>query len=166
MSTVFIALPDALINLGMATLYGAVLGLNRQLHRKPAGLRTHCMVALGTALAALTVARITGATSSDVSRVMQGAITGIGFIGAGVIIHRGEKERVEGLTTAASIWLAAMLGLACGSGEWQIAGAALLFALVILVFGGHFEKAVTILINPPHPTKPPKTPESEHGEGD
>ncbi|GGP26302.1 MgtC/SapB family protein [Silvimonas amylolytica] len=143
MTTVFVPLSDALINLLAAALCGALLGLNRQFHRKPAGLRTHAMVALGTALAVLTVSRVAGASSSDISRVLQGAITGIGFIGAGVIIHHTEKDRVEGLTTAASIWLAAMLGLACGAGEWRIAGSALVVALIILMFGGRLEKALT-----------------------
>jgi putative Mg2+ transporter-C (MgtC) family protein len=143
MTTVFVPLPDALINLLTAALAGALLGLNRQFHRKPAGLRTHAMVALGAALAVVTISRVAGANSGDVSRIMQGTVTGIGFIGAGVIIHHTEKDRVEGLTTAASIWLAAMLGLACGSGEWQIAGGSLVLALLILMFGGRLEKALT-----------------------
>ncbi|GGP20576.1 MgtC/SapB family protein [Silvimonas iriomotensis] len=143
MTTVFLPLPDALTNLLAAALFGALLGLNRQFHRKPAGLRTHAMVALGAALAVLTISRVAGASASDMSRILQGTITGIGFIGAGVIIHHTEKDRVEGLTTAASIWLAAMLGLACGAGEWQIAGSALVLALVVLMFGGRLEKALT-----------------------
>ncbi|MBB5192918.1 putative Mg2+ transporter-C (MgtC) family protein [Silvimonas terrae] len=143
MSAVLIPLPDALTNLVAAALCGALLGLNRQFHRKPAGLRTHAMVALGAALAVLTISRVAGADSGDVSRIMQGTVTGIGFIGAGVIIHHTEKDRVEGLTTAASIWLAAMLGLACGAGQWQLAGGALVLALVILMFGGRLEKTLT-----------------------
>ncbi|KPC53076.1 MgtC/SapB family protein [Amantichitinum ursilacus] len=146
----FVPLPSAIFYLGSATVLGAVLGLNRQLHRKPAGLRTHAMVALGSALASLTIERVSGAGPDAVSRAMQGVITGIGFIGAGVIIHHRQVDRVEGLTTAASIWLASMMGLACGGGEVGIAASALFFALLLLVFGGGFEKAFVRLVGGPH----------------
>src|SRR5476649_2542804 len=116
---------EILIRLGSATLAGAVLGLNRELKGKPAGLRTNALVSLGSAL--LILAGIGIASGSDsvhqadvISRAMQGIITGIGFLGAGVILRDTSGTQVHGITTAATIWLTATLGVLCGAGMWQI----------------------------------------------
>ena len=93
---------DIIIRLGAAILIGGVIGLNRDLHHKPTGVRTLALVALGSALAVLAVAHD---PQADISRVIQGVITGVGFIGAGVILHRPTDKRVHGLTTAAAIWV-------------------------------------------------------------
>ena len=101
--------------LGAAVLAGAALGLNRDLHGKPTGVRTFGLVGLGSAVAVLAVSN-----SQDVSaagRVIQGILTGIGFLGAGVIIRTNEGKQVHGLTTAACAWLTACIGVTCGAGN-------------------------------------------------
>jgi putative Mg2+ transporter-C (MgtC) family protein len=133
---------DVAARLVVAVIAGAVLGINRDLHRKPAGLRTHALVSLGSATSVVVVLSTLGADASALSRVIQGLVTGVGFIGAGVILHRqGSEYRVAGLTTAASIWVAAALGLACGSGLWFAALLALALTLAVLAFGGPIEQA-------------------------
>ncbi len=126
--------------LAAALLAGAILGLNRDLHRKPAGIRTHALVSIRSATIVLVTLAMTHGGDST-SRVIQGIVTGIGFIGAGVIIHRGAEQRVEGLTTAASIWVAAALGAACGAGLGTITLLALTATLLVLLFGGQIERA-------------------------
>ncbi|MEO6788590.1 MAG: MgtC/SapB family protein [Chthoniobacteraceae bacterium] len=133
------------LRLGCATVAGAVLGLNRELKGKPAGLRTNALVCLGSAL--LVLAGIGIASGSDsmhqadvVSRVMQGIITGIGFLGAGVILRDTGGTQVHGITTAATIWLTATLGALCGVGLWPVALLGVGLTLVILVLGKPLEK--------------------------
>ena len=98
---------EIVLRLSVAAVVGLLLGLNRELKGKPAGLRTHALVSLGSALLALTSLHMPmGPNVGDpLSRVMQGVITGIGFLGAGVIIQRREGH-VQGLTTAAMVWVA------------------------------------------------------------
>jgi len=132
------------LRLGSATLVGAVLGLNRELKGKPAGLRTNALVSLGSALLVLAAAGLTsGADQPDVvSRVMQGLITGIGFLGGGVILRDTGGTQVHGLTTAATIWLTSSLGVLCGIGLWGLAMVGGGLTLVVLVFGKPLEKFV------------------------
>jgi putative Mg2+ transporter-C (MgtC) family protein len=132
---------EVTLRLAVAVLAGAVLGINRDLSHKPAGLRTHALVSLGSATACLVVLSTPGADANGVSRVVQGLVTGVGFIGAGVILHQDREHRVAGLTTAASIWLVAALGAACGIGSWVIVALALGLTLVVLAFGGPIERA-------------------------
>jgi putative Mg2+ transporter-C (MgtC) family protein len=119
--TIFKGVPDAdhmvrvLARLTAAALVGGMIGLERLRDGKEAGLRTHILVALGSALFVL-IPLEAGMASADISRVMQGLATGIGFLGAGCILKLTETRHVEGLTTAASIWLTAALGMAIGSG--------------------------------------------------
>ena len=124
-----------------ATAVGAVLGINRDLRHKPAGLRTHGLVAIGAALVVLAAIE-SGANADGVSRILQGLITGIGFLGAGVIIHHEANRRVEGLTTAASVWVAAGLGAACGLGLYPLVLVAVLAAFLVLLTGGPIERAL------------------------
>jgi len=131
---------QASARLGLATLAGIVLGLNRWLHHKSAGIRTHCLVSLGAATAMLTIAAMQGSDTQASSRVLQGLITGIGFLGAGVIIHESDSQRVHGLTTAASLWACALLGATFGSGPIALGILSLGFILLVLNFGGSFEK--------------------------
>jgi len=125
---------DVALRLSVAVVIGGAIGLDRELRHKSAGVRTIGLVTLGAALAVLAVSPDTAA----VSRVLQGTLAGIGFLGAGVIMHHGRS--IEGLTTAASIWTAAALGAACGLGSWQpvVIGSALV--LVLLVVAGAIEK--------------------------
>src|SRR6266436_9496055 len=108
---------DITLRLSAAMLIGSLIGLNRDLQHQPAGMRTHGLVALGSALAVLAVVLDPRA---DVSRVIQGVITGVGFLGAGVILHRPTGSKVHGLTTAAIIWITASLGVLCGLAAWRI----------------------------------------------
>ncbi|GHD62436.1 MgtC/SapB family protein [Jeongeupia chitinilytica] len=124
----------------IAVLIGGLIGINRFLHRKPAGVRTHALVSLGAALAVLLVFRLPGADAQAYSRVAQGLITGVGFLGAGVILHHPQKYRIQGLTTAASIWVTAILGMACGAGMGGLALGVMLLALVVINFGGNLER--------------------------
>ena len=105
---------DVFLRLGVALAVGAIIGLDRELRGKPAGLRTVALVSLGSAVFVLTVAS-PGASVDSTSRVIQGIVTGIGFLGAGTIIRGQTEQSVKGLTTAASVWLAAAGGIACGA---------------------------------------------------
>ena len=126
------------IRLGTAALAGAALGLNRDLHGKPTGVRTLALVGLASALIVIAV----GNGEGDVSRVMQGIVTGIGFLGAGVIVRTEKGKRVHNLTTAACVWLTACVGMASGVGEWRLLSVAAPIVAVILLFGGTLEKWV------------------------
>ena len=130
------------LRIGAALAAGAVLGINRELHRKPAGLRTHSLVSIGSALVVMAALILAKGDANSVSRVMQGLVAGIGFLGAGVIIHHEAQRRVEGLTTAASVWVAAGLGMACGAGFFTLASLALIAAMLVLVLGGSIERAL------------------------
>jgi putative Mg2+ transporter-C (MgtC) family protein len=101
---------DIALRLGAATLVGIVLGLNRDLHGKPTGVRTLGILCLGSALAVLSIHAVTG---TDASRVIQGIVTGVGFLGAGVIVRSEKGHHVQGLTTAACVWVTACMGAAC-----------------------------------------------------
>ena len=129
---------EILLRLGGATLIGAAIGLNRDLGGKPIGVRTLGLVGLAGAIAAVAVAPGAAGGFDPVSRVIQGALTGIGFLGAGVIV-RGH-DRIRGLTSAASTWVTVCLGLVCGLAAWPVVavGAGLVF--VLLLFGGPFER--------------------------
>ena len=138
---------DILFRFSAATVVGGLIGLNRELRHKPAGLRTHALVSLGAAVAtSLVVWSAEGAVSSlhidAMSRVIQGIITGIGFLGAGVILRTENGQSVHGLTTAASIWLAACLGSACGAGQWVITASAFVLVMLILLIGGPIENRI------------------------
>jgi putative Mg2+ transporter-C (MgtC) family protein len=132
---------EIIYRLGAATLVGGAIGLNREFHGKPTGLRTLGLVGLGSAIAVLAVQH----TAPDVaaaSRVVQGIITGIGFLGAGIILRRPDEDRVHGMTTAAAIWVTACLGVACGIGAWRIIIVAGILIAFLLTIGGPFEKAL------------------------
>ena len=130
---------DIALRLCAATLVGIVLGLNRDLHGKPTGVRTLGILCLGSAVAVLSIHAVTG---TDASRVIQGIVTGVGFLGAGVIVRSEKGHHVQGLTTAACVWVTACMGAACAVAQWQIVVVGVVLVLVILVFGGPFEKAI------------------------
>ena len=148
---------ETALRLGAALVVGAILGLNRELHGKPAGLRTHALVSLGAALATIVVLRAPdGSFSSDhnaMSRVVQGILTGVGFLGAGVILH-DPNGHISGLTTAATIWICAVLGLVCGLGYWFILGSAVTLIVLALIFGRPLEHLAERLFKR-HSTTPP-----------
>lgn len=119
------------VRLMMAIILGGLLGYERERRGISAGLRTHMLVALGSALFVL-VPLEAGVASADLSRVLQGVITGVGFLGAGAIIKLSHEQEIKGLTTAASVWLTAAIGVAAGMGRESTAILSTLFALFIL----------------------------------
>lgn len=137
---------ESFLRLFLATVCGAALGWERERQSKPAGLRTHMMVSLGAAtfvVAGLHYAESLGQTEpswvqADLFRIVSGVIGGVGFLGAGSIIEsRGD---VRGLTTAASIWVAAATGIACGMGYYGLSMMAVVLAMVTLMVVGAFER--------------------------
>jgi len=134
---------DVIVRLSAATLVGAAIGLNRDLHGKPIGVRTLGLVGLTSAIAVLAIAPSDGegVRSFDAtSRVVQGVLTGIGFLGAGVIVRRSIGKRVHGLTSAACAWTTACLGLVCGLAAWPIVATGVVLVFALLIFGGPFER--------------------------
>jgi putative Mg2+ transporter-C (MgtC) family protein len=128
------------LRLVAATLVGGVIGLNRDLHGKPTGVRTMGLVGLGSALIVAAAGLVGG--NGDATRAVQGIVTGIGFLGAGVIVKDSTSDRIHGLTTAASIWLTAALGVTCGLGNWVLALVATGLSFAVLVLGGPLEKSI------------------------
>ena len=120
-----------LIRVITATLLGAIVGFQRERAGKPAGLRTHILVSLGTAVVVLACSS-SGMDLDGQSRVIQGIVTGIGFIGACSILKVSEERDIRGLTTAAGLWLTAAIGVACGLGTLGIAVIASILALIVL----------------------------------
>jgi putative Mg2+ transporter-C (MgtC) family protein len=125
---------DVFSRLGAAVLAGALIGFDREIRDKPAGLRTLTLVALGSAVFTLTALDANSIDST--SRVIQGIVTGVGFLGAGTIIRGKTEESVRGLTTAASVWLAAAIGVACGLAYWPLVLIASVFGLLVLALEG------------------------------
>jgi putative Mg2+ transporter-C (MgtC) family protein len=128
------------LRLVLALFVGAVLGLNRWLHHKSAGIRTHSLVAIGSATAVMLISDFVHNDAQSVSRVLQGLITGLGFLGAGVIIHQQRSQKVHGLTTAASLWACSLIGAAFGAGKFALGGLSLGAILLILALGGPLER--------------------------
>lgn len=137
---------DTVMRLGAATAAGIAIGLNRDLQGKPIGMRTLALVSLGAAAvtcAALQI-DILGTNADALSRVVQGVIqgvmAGISFIGAGAILRDHDSQSVTGLTTAATVWISAALGIACGLGAWVVVGLSTAIALFVLVAVGWVER--------------------------
>jgi putative Mg2+ transporter-C (MgtC) family protein len=117
----------------LAALLGGLVGFQRERVGKSAGLRTHMLVSLGSAFFVM-IPYQAGMPIADLSRVMQGIITGVGFLGAGTILKRETDEQIEGLTTAAGLWLTAAVGSAAGMGREASAVLGTVLALLILAF--------------------------------
>jgi putative Mg2+ transporter-C (MgtC) family protein len=138
---------DIALRLGAAVLVGMLIGLNRDLADKPIGMRTLGLVSLGAAIVSISTVNFQGladhpdALSRVVQGVIQGVMAGIGFIGAGVILRDTQSQTVRGLTTAATVWVTAALGIACGLAAWQIVGLSLTLAVFLLVGVSRIEDA-------------------------
>ena len=136
---------DTILRLGPQRAAGMIIGINRDMADKPIGMRTLGLVALGAAVVSLAAIRVEGmadnpdAMSRVVQGIIQGIMAGISFIGAGVILRDAQAKTVEGLTTAATVWVTAALGIACGLAAWTIVGVAVVLALVLLVGIGWLE---------------------------
>lgn len=118
-----------------AVVLGGIVGAQREKVGKPAGLRTHMLVSLGTAVVVL--ACIGGGMDMDgLSRVIQGIVTGIGFVGAGTILKLTQEREIQGLTTATGLWMTAAIGVACGLGTLGLAIIATVFTVIVLALQG------------------------------
>jgi putative Mg2+ transporter-C (MgtC) family protein len=135
----------------IAAMLGGAIGFEREHRGKAAGMRTHMLVALGAALFVLVVQQ-SGGGIDQVSRVIQGLVAGIGFLGAGTIMQYRREEDVKGLTTATSIWLTAAIGTTAGMGRMSTALLTTIVALVILAAMPHFV----------HKVLPPRGPKPNH----
>lgn len=137
-------LPDSrqlihvLIRLISAALLGALIGYQRELAGKPAGIKTHILATLGTTVFIIACANA-GFQADALSRVIQGIVTGIGFLGAGAILKLDEKRDIKGLTTAASIWTAAAIGVAVGLGVLGVAIIGTVITVLVLTILSRFE---------------------------
>ena len=129
------------VRLLVAIALGGILGFQRAHVGKAAGMRTHMLVTLGAAIVVL-VPQLTGMSSDGLSRVIQGTLTGIGFIGGGVILKMSEQHQIVGITTAASVWLTATLGIVTGMGRLGLAVVGALLAFIVLAVFGRFEHAM------------------------
>jgi putative Mg2+ transporter-C (MgtC) family protein len=127
-------LGHVVIRLVAAALLGAIVGLQRQSSGKPAGLRTHMFVSLGTALFVVSCSAA-GMSLDGQSRVIQGVVTGIGFLGAGTILKLSEEREIKGLTTAAGVWMTAAIGVTTGLGNLGIALMGTVLGLIIFALG-------------------------------
>jgi len=128
------------VRLLLAALLGFALGFERERKGKAAGVRTHMLVAIGSAMFVL-VPQLSGADPSDMSRVIQGLVAGVGFLCAGTILKRDsgradadgdDQDQVQGLTTAAGLWMTAAIGMACGLGRESTAVLSAMLALIVL----------------------------------
>jgi putative Mg2+ transporter-C (MgtC) family protein len=141
----FADIPDAaqaariVVRLLVAALLGGLIGFEREKKGKAAGVRTMMLVSLGAALSVLAIQQL-GGTSADVSRVTQGIVAGVGFLGAGTILNNRTEGDIRGLTTAASIWLTAAIGITAGLGREVTAILVTILALVILAVLPRFER--------------------------
>jgi len=133
---------DMILRLLVAFSIGGALGLNRDLHKKSAGLRTIGLVSLATCMLVVAAGGVGPGMPgfAFVTPIIQGSLTGIGFLGAGVIVRGAKEGEVHGLTTAAVIWLAAGFGILCGIGAWTEVAWAVVLAFLCLVVGGRIEK--------------------------
>jgi putative Mg2+ transporter-C (MgtC) family protein len=122
----------------LAVVCGAVIGIERQFKHKPAGLRTNIMICLGAAVFTLISEKMSLGTQDSVTRIAAQIVTGVGFLGAGAVIQ--DRGGIHGLTTAATIWLVASIGMACGARLYYLAIITTVLALVVLVGLGHVDK--------------------------
>ena len=127
------------LRLFVALLIGGLVGIQRELTHKPAGLRTHMLLALGTALFVIT-ADEAGMSKSDLSRVIQGLVTGIGFLGGGAILKLTAEHEIHGLTTAAGLWMTAAAAAAAGLGQLALSVVGVCLGLLVLAAFVKIEK--------------------------
>lgn len=137
---------EMILRLAFALLIGGTVGLEREVRNKPAGLRTHMLVSFGSALFVMVPIQL-GIVQTDpdpLSRVIQGITAGIGFLGAGVILHNSQQDKltVRGLTSAAAIWVSSALGIIAGTGLWLLGAIAAVMVLLTLNFVKRLESLI------------------------
>ena len=135
--------PQELTSVILAILLGGIIGVERELSGKAAGLRTNVLICLGAAVFTIISKKLGMATEFSTTRIAAQIVSGVGFLGAGAIIQ--DRGGIYGLTTAATIWLMASIGMACGAGLYAIAAITTLIALSVLVWLGRFEKYLLAL---------------------
>jgi putative Mg2+ transporter-C (MgtC) family protein len=159
------AYSELALRLAVAALCGAVIGFEREQQQKPAGLRTHMLVALGSAaftVGTLNLEQLAGPGGNgppmqiDPARIIQGIAGGIGFLGAGSIMRTNGS--VQGLTTAATIWVVGAVGICCGLGNYVLAAITSIFAVSITSMMGFVESWLFSHVGYPAPTEPPSRP--------
>ena len=123
--------PEYVLSVILATIFGALIGLEREFHGKAAGLRTNILICLGAAVFTIISRQMANGTEDSVTRIAAQIVTGVGFLGAGAIIQ--DRGGVHGLTTAATIWLVASIGMACGAHLYQLALITTLIAIIVLI---------------------------------
>lgn len=158
---------EALLRLLMAAACGMLIGINRDLRGKPTGMRTLGLVCMGAALISLTAVRVDGmaghpdAMSRVVQGILQGVMTGIGFLGAGVVLRNYRHLEIHGLTTAATVWVTAALGVACALATWHLIILALVVTLVLLAVVLPLERVLESKADmQPRRGEPPPNPET------
>jgi putative Mg2+ transporter-C (MgtC) family protein len=150
------------LRLFIALVVGGLVGLQRELTHKPAGLRTHMLLALGTALIVIT-ADGAGMSKSDLSRVLQGLVTGIGFLGGGAILKLTAEHEIHGLTTAAGLWLTAAASAAAGLGQLALAVVGVCLGLLVLAAFVKVEKQLGNHASKDAANRKPPTPDDGDG---
>jgi putative Mg2+ transporter-C (MgtC) family protein len=135
-----------LVKLGIELLLGGIIGADRERYKKDAGLRTTILITLGSTLFTILSPRVVLGSEGnlDITRIAASIVSGIGLLAAGVILQ--DRGRVKGLTTSATIWIAAAIGMACGAGEFLLAGATTLLTMIVLVIFSRFEDILEISI--------------------
>jgi putative Mg2+ transporter-C (MgtC) family protein len=133
---------DSLLRMIAAVAAGGAIGLNRDIYGKPTGIRAHALVSLGAAILVIAGSgpHIGRDDAAATSRVIQGIIAGVGFLGAGVILRGRQGLRVYHLTTASSLWVTTGVGVLCGLGSWMLAAVATVLVLVVLVVGQRLDR--------------------------
>jgi putative Mg2+ transporter-C (MgtC) family protein len=138
------ALLEVSLRMMVAVAIGCIIGIDRNLRGKPTGVKTLGLVALSAALVTMASMgfSVTAIADDRSARVIQGIVTGIGFLGAGVIIQSQTEKRIRGLTTAASIWVTAALGIVCGIGAWSVAVIATVIVMLLFTVGRVAERTL------------------------
>lgn len=134
---------DLCLRLGASVIAGMVVGVDREMHAKSVGVRTLGLVGLGSALVTMAGSGfLAEGVDANASRAIQGIVTGIGFLGAGVIVKGAHKSRVHGMTTAAAIWVTAALGISCGVGAYLPVAVGLVLLLLLIGIGGRIDRII------------------------
>ena len=129
---------EQLLGIILAVIFGGAVGLEREISGKSAGLRTNLLICLGAAVFTIISKQMGGTQTDSMTRIAAQIVTGVGFLGAGAIIQ--DRGGVHGLTTAATIWLVASIGMACGAGYLKLAGITTLIALIVLIVLGQLAR--------------------------
>jgi len=150
----FASFLDTVVRLVVAVVLGGLIGIERQVHGRWAGSRTHMMVAMGAAVFVMAGIMAAGKDNPEqITRIVQGVATGVGFLGAGTILKLSDRLEIKGLTTASSIWLAAALGTVAGLKQYELAAAGTIVSLLVLALLRPVEKRLEEHLGPDD--KPP-----------